>query len=61
MLPPPLIVGLGGTTRAGSTSERALAVALEAAAAAGCETRLFGAGAMPHARWSTRCATPTAW
>jgi FMN reductase len=47
MLPPPLIVGLGGTTRAGSTSERALAVALEAAAAAGCETRLFGAGAMP--------------
>jgi len=44
---PPFIVGLGGTTRAGSTSERALAVALEAAAAAGCETRLFGAGAMP--------------
>ena len=47
MLPPPLIVGLGGTTRASSTSERALAVALEAASAAGCETRLFGAGAMP--------------
>lgn len=47
MLPPPLIVGLGGTTRANSTSERALAVALEAASAAGCETRLFGAGAMP--------------
>jgi FMN reductase len=44
---PLLIVGLGGTTRPGSTSERALAVALEAAAAAGCETRLFGAGAMP--------------
>jgi FMN reductase len=44
---PPFIVGLGGTTRPGSTSERALAVALEAAAAAGCETRLFGAGAMP--------------
>lgn len=43
----PFIVGLGGTTRAGSTSERALAVALEAAAAAGCETRLFGAGALP--------------
>jgi len=44
---PPFIVGLGGTTRAGSTSERALSVALEAAAAAGCETRLFGAGTMP--------------
>jgi FMN reductase len=43
----PLIVGLGGTTRPGSTSERALMVALEAAAAAGFETRLFGAGAMP--------------
>ena len=44
---PPLVVGLGGTTRPGSTSERALSIALEAAAAAGCETRLFGAGAMP--------------
>jgi FMN reductase len=44
---PPLIVGLGGTTRPGSTSERALMVALEATAAAGFETRLFGAGAMP--------------
>jgi FMN reductase len=44
---PLLIVGLGGTTRPGSTSERALATALETAAAAGCETRLFGAGAMP--------------
>jgi len=44
---PPFIVGLGGTTRIGSTSERALAVALAAAADAGCETRLFGAGEMP--------------
>jgi FMN reductase len=42
-----LIVGLGGTTRPGSTSERALGVALEAAAQAGCETALFGAGDMP--------------
>jgi FMN reductase len=41
------IVGLGGTTRTGSTSERALAVALEAAAAAGCETAMFGAAEMP--------------
>lgn len=44
---PPFIVGLGGTTRIGSTSERALSIALTAAAEAGCETRLFGAGAMP--------------
>jgi FMN reductase len=38
----PLIVGLGGTVRAGSTTERALAVALKAAEAAGAETRLLG-------------------
>lgn len=38
----PLIVGLGGTVRAGSTTERALAVSLRAAAAAGAETKLFG-------------------
>ena len=44
---PPFIVGLGGTTRPGSTAERALTVALEAAGAAGCDTRLFGAGALP--------------
>lgn len=43
----PLIVGLGGTTRAGSTSEKALAAALQAAAEAGCATQLFGAGALP--------------
>lgn len=43
----PLIVGLGGTTRSGSTSERALAIALEAAATAGCDTLLFGADKMP--------------
>ena len=56
MLPPPFIVGLGGTTRAGSTSERALAVALEAAAAAGCETRLFGASAMPSETFDPTCS-----
>lgn len=38
----PLIVGIGGTTRPGSTSERALIVALRAAEAAGAETRLLG-------------------
>lgn len=43
----PLIVGLGGTTRAGSTSEKALAAALQAAEQAGCTTALFGAGDLP--------------
>lgn len=43
----PLIVGLGGTTRIGSTSERALAAALRRAEALGCATMAFGAGAMP--------------
>jgi FMN reductase len=38
----PLIVGVGGTTRPGSTSEKALIKALEAAAAAGARTQLFG-------------------
>jgi FMN reductase len=38
----PLIVGLGGTVRPGSSTERALAVALKAAEAAGAETKLFG-------------------
>ncbi|HYC80864.1 MAG TPA: NADPH-dependent FMN reductase [Solirubrobacterales bacterium] len=39
----PLVVGLGGTTRAGSSSERALAFALAAAAAHGADTRLIPA------------------
>jgi FMN reductase len=38
----PLIVGVGGTVRAGSSTERALGVALRAAQAAGAETRLLG-------------------
>ncbi|MDR3510475.1 MAG: NAD(P)H-dependent oxidoreductase [Caulobacteraceae bacterium] len=37
----PLVVGLGGTTRATSTSERTLVKALEAAERAGARTRLF--------------------
>jgi FMN reductase len=40
----PFIVGLGGTTRAGSSSERALALVLEAAEDLGARTRLIGAG-----------------
>ncbi len=39
---PPLIVGLGGTIRAGSSSERALAVSLARCEALGAETRLLG-------------------
>jgi FMN reductase len=39
----PLIVGLGGTTRPGSSSERALAVALEAARELGARTDLIAA------------------
>ncbi|HXU99384.1 MAG TPA: NAD(P)H-dependent oxidoreductase [Caulobacteraceae bacterium] len=38
----PLIVGLGGTLRPGSTSETALARALAAAEACGARTELFG-------------------
>ena len=38
----PLIVGIGGTTRAGSTSERTLIKALNAAERIGARTRLFG-------------------
>lgn len=38
----PYIIGIGGTNRSPSTTERAVSVALEAAAAAGARTRLFG-------------------
>ncbi|MBS0361835.1 MAG: NAD(P)H-dependent oxidoreductase [Proteobacteria bacterium] len=37
-----LIVGIGGTPRAGSSTERALAHALTAAEAAGARTQIFG-------------------
>jgi len=40
--PSPLIIGIGGTTREGSTSERVLVKALEAAERAGARTELFG-------------------
>ncbi|MGF6553123.1 FMN reductase [Paraburkholderia youngii] len=48
---PPLIVGIGGTTRAASSTERALAFALRGAEAAGAQTRLFGGSflhSLPH-------------
>jgi FMN reductase len=38
----PLIVGIGGTIRAGSSSERALICALKRAEELGCETQLLG-------------------
>jgi len=38
----PLIVGLGGTVRPGSSSERALAASLKRCEALGAETRLMG-------------------
>jgi len=38
----PLVIGIGGTTRPNSTSERTLAKALDAVAAQGCRTKLFG-------------------
>lgn len=38
----PFIVGIGGTTRSGSSSEQALTLALKHAAAAGADTMLFG-------------------
>ncbi|MGZ3280955.1 MAG: NADPH-dependent FMN reductase [Phenylobacterium sp.] len=38
----PLIVGIGGTPRPGSSTERALVLALRQAEAAGARTKLFG-------------------
>jgi FMN reductase len=42
-VPEPLVTGIGGTVRVGSTSEIALRVALEGAQAAGAQVRMFGA------------------
>ncbi|GAP35189.1 NADPH-dependent FMN reductase [Piscinibacter sakaiensis] len=43
----PLIVGIGGSTRPGSTAERAIEAALAQARALGCDTLAFGADALP--------------
>jgi FMN reductase len=43
----PFILGLGGTTRAGSTSERLLRAALERAHALGCRTELVAGPDLP--------------
>jgi FMN reductase len=45
--PIPLILGIGGTTRPGSTSEKALRVALERAAALGCRTEIVAGPDLP--------------
>ena len=42
----PLVVGIGGTTRPGSSTERALDMALRAAGAHGVETLAFGGAAL---------------
>lgn len=42
----PLIVGIGGTSTPDSSTERALAVAIAAAQAAGSRVRLFGSAAL---------------
>jgi FMN reductase len=42
----PLIVGIGGTTVAGSSTERALSIALKGAESAGLRTRMFGGGVL---------------
>tara|TARA_R110001592_G_scaffold257120_1_gene520729 strand:+ start:1427 stop:2029 length:603 start_codon:yes stop_codon:yes gene_type:complete len=47
----PFILGLGGTTNPASSTEQALAIALQSAAEAGAETELFGSDrllALPH-------------
>lgn len=47
----PLIVGIGGTTRASSSTENALRLALQGAEQAGARTRLFGGTflhSLPH-------------
>ncbi|ANB76128.1 NADPH-dependent FMN reductase [Paraburkholderia phytofirmans] len=47
----PLVIGIGGTTRAASSTERALGFALRGAQAAGANTRLFGGTflhSLPH-------------
>ena len=42
----PYIVGMGGTTREGSSSEQALASALRHAESLGAETKLYGGAAL---------------
>jgi FMN reductase len=53
----PLVVGIGGTTRPASSTERALGFALKGAQEAGARTRLFGGAflySLPHYAPETR-------
>lgn len=57
----PYIVGIGGTTKPGSSTEQALALALKVVAAAGCEIQLFGGDfltTLPHYDPSAETRTP---
>lgn len=57
----PLIVGIGGTTRPGSSTERALAAALAHAGRLGAKTQLFGGrelAALPPFNPETQTRTP---
>ncbi len=47
LTPPPFIVGLGGTPRAGSSSEQALQHALNHAQSLGCTTQMFAGIQLP--------------
>lgn len=55
----PLILGVGGTTRAGSTTERALSVALRAAAAEGADTVIITASDLVLPMYTTDLAART--
>lgn len=57
----PFIVGFGGTTRSGSSSERLIAEVLAGAERAGARTRLFGGAslaALPHFNQEVSERTP---
>jgi FMN reductase len=63
---PVLVVGLGGSLRAESTSRTALQVALDGAADSGADTELIWLRDLglplysaEHARRQLRCASPT--
>ena len=58
----PLIVGIGGTTRANSSTERALAKCLEACELGGATTQMFGAERLqlPHYSPDADTRTPDA-
>jgi FMN reductase len=56
----PLILGIGGTTRPGSTTERALKVALRAAAAEGADTVIITASDLVLPMYTTDLAARTA-